>query len=156
MIYKGDDGILWARPVTEFYDGRFEFEQETTAEPNFKLKYADAMSQVAALMTSLNVCRETCERLERERALQREKDYASVPQWLPIESAPQDGRLFFAWKPSARLHKLLLCSWRTFSAYGKPESGHIYAVPDKYERAHGLTHWAPLPDIGPPPEIADA
>lgn len=24
IVYRGDDGLLWARPSTEFKDGRFE------------------------------------------------------------------------------------------------------------------------------------
>lgn len=38
MIYKGDDGKLWARPFNEFMDGRFT-EIPTPPEPECDLEY---------------------------------------------------------------------------------------------------------------------
>ncbi len=78
-------------------------------------------------------------RKRRDRALTSAPPAPSVGGWMPIESAPKDGRKFLAWRRHSTLPLIVFYN----------------ADYDQYECSEGhlvfsLTHWQPLPQ--PPKE----
>lgn len=65
VIYRGDDGVMWARPHDEFYDGRFE--RVTDARPCPRAEHDVIAARVAALEQELLHLRAALATAEQER-----------------------------------------------------------------------------------------